>query len=87
MAQLKSVGRRAFRHSAWLFARVLILPGVEEYLRLAFKEDPELDESLSDGEREQFRLARKIISDAYKLIDESALPWEMSDGIPPRVRH
>ena len=39
--------------------------------------------SLSDGELAQFRLARKIISDAYKLIKETAMPPEMLVDMPP----
>ena len=34
-------------------------------------------------ELEQFRLARKIISDAYKLINETAMPHEMLHDMPP----
>ena len=45
---LKSIRRREFRNNAQLFAQVLMLPGVGTYLRETFREDPDLDECLSD---------------------------------------
>ncbi len=73
--------RRDFRNSAELYASILWLPGVEAYLRQTFHFDP--DAELSLEQQCDLVAAARLITSAYKLLDETERPF----FIERQVRH
>jgi len=67
--------RRHFTNSAELYASILWLPGVEAHLRRAFHFDP--DDELSLEEHCNRISASKLITTAYKLLDETEIPHDI----------